>query len=106
MGKVKKKTVIPSVIYHRQNHLEYKIATSKQAGRLTLNGLHGVIFQKMILFITTAVKTSHNQAIHNLNKNPLPHSPPLKKRTQHSTLRPPSRLQFYISTFYYIYRIT
>jgi hypothetical protein len=26
---------------------------------LTLNGLHGVIFQKMILFITTAVKTSN-----------------------------------------------
>jgi hypothetical protein len=27
--------------------------------RLTLNGLHGVISQKMILFITTAVKTSN-----------------------------------------------
>jgi hypothetical protein len=26
---------------------------------LTLNGLHGVISQKMILFITTAVKTSN-----------------------------------------------
>jgi hypothetical protein len=27
--------------------------------RLKLNGLHGVISQKMILFITTAVKTSN-----------------------------------------------
>jgi hypothetical protein len=27
--------------------------------RLKLNGLHGVIFQKMILFLTTAVKTSN-----------------------------------------------
>jgi hypothetical protein len=27
--------------------------------RLTLNGLHGVISQKIILFITTAVKTSN-----------------------------------------------
>jgi hypothetical protein len=26
---------------------------------LTLNGLHGVIYQKMILFITTAVKISN-----------------------------------------------
>jgi hypothetical protein len=26
--------------------------------RLTLNGLHGVVSQKMVLFITTAVKTS------------------------------------------------
>jgi hypothetical protein len=42
--------------------------TSKQAGdkryvppkrRLTLNRLHGVTSQKMILFITTAVKTSN-----------------------------------------------
>jgi hypothetical protein len=27
--------------------------------RLTLNGLHGVISQKMILFMTTALKTSN-----------------------------------------------
>jgi hypothetical protein len=27
--------------------------------RLTFNGLHGVIFQKMVLFITTAVTTSN-----------------------------------------------
>jgi hypothetical protein len=27
--------------------------------RLTLNGLHGVIFQKMVLFITTSVRTSN-----------------------------------------------
>jgi hypothetical protein len=36
--------------------------TSEQAGgkrRLKLNGLHGIISQKMILFITTAVKTSN-----------------------------------------------
>jgi hypothetical protein len=27
--------------------------------RLTFNGLHGVIYQKMVLFITTAVRTSN-----------------------------------------------
>jgi hypothetical protein len=34
-------------------------ATNQQASRLTLNGLHGVVSQKLILFITTAVKTSN-----------------------------------------------
>jgi hypothetical protein len=35
---------------------EISSARNQQASRLTLNGLHGVISQKM-LFITTAVKT-------------------------------------------------
>jgi hypothetical protein len=34
-------------------------AGGKQKRRLTLNGLHGVISQKLIFFITTAVKTSN-----------------------------------------------
>jgi hypothetical protein len=39
--------------------------TSKQvAGRLLHNGLHGVISQKMILFITTTVKTSKPDFVH------------------------------------------
>jgi hypothetical protein len=35
--------------------------------RLTLNGLHGVISQKMVLFITTAVRTSNHTIIISLN---------------------------------------
>jgi hypothetical protein len=31
----------------------------EDGGRLKLNGLHGVISQKMIVFITTSVKTSN-----------------------------------------------
>jgi hypothetical protein len=31
---------------------------NQRASRLTLNGQHGVISQKMVLFITTAVRTS------------------------------------------------
>jgi hypothetical protein len=38
---------------------EERIATYPPKRRLKPNGLHGVIFQKMILFITTAVKTSN-----------------------------------------------
>jgi hypothetical protein len=38
---------------------EISSARNQQASRLTLNGLHIVISQKMILFITTSVKTSN-----------------------------------------------
>jgi hypothetical protein len=42
----------------RRNNFSKKPA-SKQNNWLTLNGLHGVISQKLILFITTAVRTSN-----------------------------------------------
>jgi hypothetical protein len=35
--------------------------------RLTLNGLHGVISQKIVLFITTAVRTFYIPFIHRRN---------------------------------------
>jgi hypothetical protein len=38
---------------------EISSASKQVASKLTLNGLHDVISQKLILFITTALKTSN-----------------------------------------------
>jgi hypothetical protein len=38
--------------------------------RLTLNGLHGLIPQKMVLFITTTVRSSNPQTSPSVNKRP------------------------------------
>jgi hypothetical protein len=61
----------------------------------------GKKFRRTRRYRSISTSYRYNNFTHNLNQNPQTHNPQPQKRTQLSTLKPPSRLLFYI----YIYII-